>query len=104
MEAMPQLGRCAAQRLGCPAAGARACQLTLTVTITVLASLVLTLLLTLNPNPSPNSNPNQVNASWPHAQHRIVNTAADATSLGAQLSCLFSHVGSHPLDLVVAEF
>ena len=44
-----------------------------------------------------------VNRTWPHAQHRLNNSALDATPAQTVLPCLFSHLPTQ-LDLVVLEF
>ena len=42
------------------------------------------------------------NASWPHAQHELLNHAIAATNVNSWLPCLFAHLPPH-VDLVVLE-
>ena len=44
-----------------------------------------------------------INATWPHAGHRIHNAALDATPAQNALPCLFSHLPAR-VDLVILEF
>ena len=47
---------------------------------------------------------NTLNATWPHPQHRLNNSAADTTPPQAYLDyCFFSHL-PRSLDLVILEF
>ena len=44
-----------------------------------------------------------LNASWPHPEHRLNNSASDATPPHSALDCLFSHM-PRSVDLVVLEW
>ena len=44
-----------------------------------------------------------INHTWPHAMHRINNSAMDATPFQTMQKCLFSHLPDR-LDLVILEF
>ena len=44
-----------------------------------------------------------VNRTWPHSQHRLNNSALDATPAQTVLPCLFSHLPTQ-LDIIILEF